>query len=40
MVKFRDFAEEFRGFFRGGGKEKVKQPVKFLWHSDSCSGIQ
>ena len=24
MVKFRDFAKEFAGFFWGGGKEKVK----------------
>ena len=25
MVKFRDFAKEFAGFFREGGKEKVKK---------------
>ena len=38
MVKFRDFAEEFAGLFGEGGKEKVKELVKFLWRSGSCSG--
>jgi len=30
MVKFRNFAKEFAGFFGGGGKGKVKKLVKFF----------